>query len=169
MTAANTAIEPVEAGWNELTTLIEALPPDSLAVAGPDGWAIKDHLVHIAAWELSLLALFEGSDRAKEMGAPGLDDTDEINAAIWLAHKDLTPEHALEHSQKTHALLMRALERMTDEDLRRSYNHYQPNDPKELPAGDRPALDWVAGNTYEHYAEHIDWINQLVSDRSAAR
>jgi hypothetical protein len=33
----------------------------------------------------------------------------------------------------------------------------------------RPALDWVAGNTYDHYAEHIDWINQLVKNSSVAR
>ena len=33
---------------------------------------------------------------------------------------------------------------------------------------DRPVLDWVAGNTYEHYAEHISWINQLI-ESSAAR
>ena len=34
---------------------------------------------------------------------------------------------------------------------------------------DRPAVDWVAGNTWEHYAEHIAWINQLVRDSSASR
>jgi hypothetical protein len=28
---------------------------------------------------------------------------------------------------------------------------------------------WVGGNTYEHYAEHVDWINQLISESSAAR
>lgn len=169
MSSANSAIESVQAGWHELSTLIGSLPPDRLTVAGPDGWAVKDHLVHIAAWELSLVALLEGADRAKEMGAPGMNDTDEINAAVWLAHRDLTPEAALAHSQKTHARLVAVLERMSDADLQRSYNHFQPDDPKELPAGDRPALDWVAGNTYEHYAEHIAWISQLLSRASAAR
>jgi len=27
------------------------------------GWRVKDHLTHIAAWEQSLLALLEGRDR----------------------------------------------------------------------------------------------------------
>lgn len=169
MSAANSAIEPIEAGWNRLLALVESLPPDGLRLAGPGGWAVKDHLVHLAAWELSTVALLEGLDRATEMGVPGLDDTEEINAAVWRAHKDLTPEQALAESRHAHERLMALLGRMSDADLQRSYNHYQPKDPKEPPAGDRPALDWVAGNTYEHYAEHVDWINQLVSDRSAAR
>jgi len=29
-------------------------------------------------------------------------------------------------------------------------------------------MEWVAGDTYEHYAEHIGWINQLM-ESSAAR
>jgi hypothetical protein len=30
-------------------------------------------------------------------------------------------------------------------------------------------VNWVGGNTYEHYAEHIEWINQLLSESSASR
>lgn len=56
---------------------------------------------------------------------------------------------------------------MSDDDLRLPYNHYQPNEPRDA-NDNRPALDWVAGNTYDHYAEHIDWINQLM-DSSASR
>jgi len=56
---------------------------------------------------------------------------------------------------------------MSDADLRRSYNHYQPNDPRD-PGDDRPVADWVAGNTYEHYAEHIRYI-QEIRDSSASR
>src|SRR5207249_3693099 len=57
---------------------------------------------------------------------------------------------------------------MSDADLRRSYNHYQPNDPRD-PNDDRPVVEWVGGNTYEHYAEHIGWIDQLVRESRAER
>jgi hypothetical protein len=63
---------------------------------------------------------------------------------------------------------MRRLDAMTDADLRRSYNHYQPDDPRD-PGDDRPVVEWVAGNTYEHYAEHVGYIKEIVSDSSAAR
>ncbi len=169
MSSPNSFIELIEDGWARLDAAAGSLSQDQLSRTGSDGWAVKDHLIHVAAWELSLLALLEGANRAEAMGARGLEETDEINNAVWLAHRSLTPEHALRHFKGAHARLMAALERISDADLERSYNHYQPDDPKPSPAGERPVGDWVAGNTYEHYAEHVDWMNQLLSDSSAAR
>jgi hypothetical protein len=99
---------------------------------------------------------------------PDNDETDAINAAVWSLHHNKAPEEALAYFHQTHALLMKLLGTLSDDDLKLSYNHYQPNDPRD-PNDDRPAVDWVAGNTYDHYAEHIDWINQLLRDSSAAR
>ena len=43
-------------------------------------------------------------------------------------------------------------------------------DPQRFPwTKGQPLVDWVAGNTWEHYTEHLDWINQLIKDKSAAR
>ncbi len=167
MTAPNRVVEPIEKSWNELSSLVESLGPSGLTLSGPDGWAVKDHVVHIAAWEHSLLALLEGADRRSAMGVGhDVDETDSINAAVWSLHRDKAPEQALGYFRQTHALLMKLLNTMSDEDLERPYNHYQPNDPRD-PNDDRPAIDWVAGNTYEHYAEHIHWINQLIASRAA--
>jgi Protein of unknown function (DUF1706) len=161
MTEPNHEIEPIERGWSELSALVEALGPGDLQKTGGGEWAVKDHLVHVAAWELSLLALLDGHDRKKAMGVPNAsDETDDINEAVWLRHRHDTPEQVLAFSRDTHAALMRRLREMSDADLRRSYNHYQPNDPRD-PGDDRPVIDWVAGNTYEHYAEHIGWIKAI--------
>jgi hypothetical protein len=161
MTEPNQEIEPVERGWSELSALVESLAPGGLEKRGDGEWAVKDHLVHIAAWELSLLALLDGQDRKKAMGVPNAsDETDDINEAAWLLHRDESPEQVLTFSRDTHAALLRRLREMTDADLRRSYNHYQPNDPRD-PGDDRPVIDWVGGNTYEHYAEHIGWIKAI--------
>ena len=169
MSGPNAEIDPIEKGWQELSALIERLGPAALELRGHGQWAVKDHLVHIAAWELSLLGLLDGDDRRTAMGVPGVgEDTDSLNEAIWLAHRDETADQALAYSREAHARLMRRLATMTDSDLRRSYNHYQPNDPRD-PGDDRPVVDWVAGNTYEHYAEHIGYIDQIVKDSSAAR
>jgi hypothetical protein len=168
LTQTNSLIEPIEKSWRELNSLVDSLGPTGLTITGADGWAVKDHLIHIAAWEHSLLALLEGADRHQAMGVgPDVDETDAINAAVWAMHRNKTPEEALDYFHQTHELLLKLLRTMSDDDLQLPYNHYQPNEPRD--AGDnRPALDWVAGNTYDHYAEHIDWINQL-RDSSAAR
>jgi len=169
MSVANNVIAPIERGWDELNALIDSLGPDGLSVTGADGWAVKDHLVHIAAWELSLLGLLQGADRRSAMGVPGADEaTDAINAAVWALHSGKTPEQALAFFRETHGSLMRKLGTLSDADLQRPYNHYQPNDRRDA-SDNRPVVDWVAGNTWEHYAEHIGWINQLVKNSSALR
>ena len=168
MTPANSVVEPIEKSWTELGSIIDSLGPSGLSITGADGWAVKDHLIHIAAWEHSLIALLEGADRHHAMGVGSdVDETDAINAAVWAMHRNKTPEEALDYFHQTHALMLKLLRTMSDDDLRLPYNHYQPHEPRDA-ADNRPAVDWVAGNTYEHYAEHIDWINQL-RDSSAAR
>jgi hypothetical protein len=161
MTAANAEIEPIEKGWSELVALVDSLGNDGLERKGAGQWAVKDHLVHIAAWELSLLALLDGDDRRTAMGVPGAaEDTDSLNEAIWLAHRHESAEQALAFSRDSHERLMHRLSAMTDADLRRSYNHYQPDDPRD-PGDDRPVVEWVAGDTYEHYAEHRRYIKDI--------
>jgi hypothetical protein len=167
LTQTNSVIEPIEKSWRDLNSLIDSLGPTGLTITGADGWAVKDHLIHIAAWEHSLLALLEGADLHQALGVgPDVDETDAINAAVWAMHRDKTPEEALDYFHQTHELLLKLLRTISDDDLQLPYNHYQPNEPQD--EGDnRPALDWVASNTYDHYAQHIDWINQLRESRAA--
>ena len=170
MSEPNSVIAPIEKGWNELNALVDLLGDEGLLLTGDDGWAVKDHLAHVAAWEASLIGLLDGSDRADAMGIAASDDedTDSINAAIWSLHHGETPAQAVRYFRETHASVTRLVGELTDADLQLSYNHYQPSQPRD-PSDDRPVLEWVAGNTWEHYTEHLDWINQLIKDKSAAR
>lgn len=169
MTAENAALEPIEQGWRELNALIDSLGPSGLMLKGADGWAVKDHLAHIAAWEASLIALLDGADMAKAMGVTnGEGGIDALNDAIWKRNRDRDAEDAVRYFHQTHDALVRKLSTLSDADLQVSYNHYQPRDPRPA-SDDRPVLEWVAGDTWEHYAEHIAWIGQLVRDRSASR
>lgn len=166
--SANAEVEPVEKAWRELSALIDSLGTDGLERKGDGQWAVKDHLAHIAVWDLSLLALLDGADMRKAMGVSATAaDVDAINEEVWLAHRHDTAAQALAFSRDSHEKLMRRLGAMSDADLRRSYNHYQPNDPRD-PNDDRPVVEWVAGDTYDHYAEHMRYI-QDIKDSSASR
>jgi len=137
MTQIKPLLERIDSAWSGLSDLVAKLGPDGLMASAADGWAVKDHLVHVAAWEHSLLGLIKGQDRLA----------------------------ALKYFRDSHEQLSIALGELTDADLEKPYSHYQPSDPDDK----RPVLGWVAGNTYEHYAEHVDWINQLIKESSAAR
>lgn len=167
MTRANALLERIEASWNDLFERVTDLGPGGLMRAAPHGWAVKDHLAHLAAWERSLLGLISGRDRLAEMGlrVHVEHDTDAINAAVQKLHADETPEQVLKYFRESHSALMDALGKLSDADLDKPYSHFQPSDPDVT----RPVSDWVAGNTWEHYAEHIDWIDQLIKESSAAR
>jgi uncharacterized damage-inducible protein DinB len=165
--ALDPLIGRIEASWNDLLERVMKLGPGGLMLAAPDGWTVKDHLAHVATWEHSLIGLIEGRDRLPAMGVhePLGEDTDAINAAIQKLHAGETPEQALKYFRDSHASLMAVLEKLSEADLQKPYSHFQPADPDER----RPVVNWVAGNTYEHYAEHIGWIDQLVKESSAAR
>jgi hypothetical protein len=157
----------IEAGWKQLVELVKQVEDAAgLNKVGADGWTVKDHLAHLAAWEHSLLALLEGRDRSGAMGLDEpLEEIDSINEAIRTLHATDTADEALGYFRDSHAQLMAAIGKLDDADLEKPYSHYQANEPDEK----RPVVGWVAGNTYEHYAEHIDWINHLMSESSPAR
>jgi hypothetical protein len=163
----NAQLHRIETEWNELSKLVNQLQDaDGLTQVGTDGWTVKDHLAHVAAWEHSLLALVEGRDRSLAMGLQeSPQEIDAINEAVRKEHSTDTAEEALGYFRDAHAQLMSALGKLSDADLQKPYSHFQPGDPDEK----RPVIEWVAGNTYEHYAEHIDWINQILSESSATR
>ena len=157
----------IEASWTELVRLVNQVEEGGgLGRAGADGWTVKDHLAHIATWEHSLLALVEGHDREKALGLPeGVEGIDNVNEAIRKRHETDTPDEVLGYFRDSHVRLLAALGKLGDADLQKPYSHYQPSDPDEK----RPVAEWVAGDTYEHYAEHIRWINQLLIESNAAR
>jgi hypothetical protein len=94
-----------------------------------------------------------------------LEELDAINEAVRQLHENDTSDEALGYFRDSHAQLVAELGKLSDADLQKPYSHYQPRDPDEK----RPVVAWVGGNTYEHYAEHVGWINQLISESSAAR
>src|SRR5947199_10609402 len=103
------AFDRIESSWRPLDELAGRLDSDRLQTLVSDGWwTVKDHLIHLAAWEDSLLALLDSRDRAAAMGAPGLEEAgaDAINAAVHTQHRDDTPEEAVSRFRETHRRLL---------------------------------------------------------------
>ena len=89
----NAEMERIDAAWKQLSDLVAKLGPDGLVAKARDGWAVKDHLAHIGAWEHSLRGLVEGQDRLEAMGVhePVEENTDVVRLSLrqWQSLLDL--------------------------------------------------------------------------------
>src|SRR3954451_6416754 len=97
----------IDWNWPALNQTLSELPPDQQAtVRDPQGWSAKDHLVHITAWEHSLLALLQGRDRDEALGLNeaerNLTDIDAVNDVVYQRWKGRTLEDVLAAAQRSH-------------------------------------------------------------------
>ena len=119
--------------------------------------------MHLAAWESGIAALLRHEPRWQAMGVQDLvrrDDFDSINAKIRELHQRRTLQETRNYFDQTHLDLLAALNALSDADLRKSYSDYQPDEPRADSAS--PILNWIIGNTFGHYEEHIEWISAWV-------
>ncbi|MCL4302053.1 MAG: maleylpyruvate isomerase N-terminal domain-containing protein [Anaerolineae bacterium] len=127
------------------------------------GWAIKDHLAHLAAWERGIAALLQRRPRWPAMGldeaAISTYDEAGINDLIYQQHKDRSLAEVLADFHEAHRQMLAALDGLSDAELFKPYAYYTGE-----AAGDdmRPIIGWIIGNTYEHYAEHQAWIEAML-------
>jgi hypothetical protein len=151
--------ERIEHSWGELDGLATSLDGRSLETQVAAGWTVKDHLLHLSAWEESLLGLLDGRDRAAAMGLPGMGGAhvDTINAAVFEQHRADSPADALARFRQTHRQLLDRLGELSDQDLSRPYSDFQPGTDDSRPVG-----GWIVGNTFEHYDEHLAYIRQAL-------
>ena len=156
-------LERIQRTRAALERTIGQLSETQLAAPGAaSGWSVKDHLAHLAVWEVSLTALLQRRPRYAAMEvdeATYLRGADAINEVVYQRNKDRSLAEVLAAFRQAHDQLLDALGGLTDADLLKTYSHYQPDEPGE--DSGEPILKWVAGNTYEHYAEHHAWLQAL--------
>jgi hypothetical protein len=84
-------------------------------------------------------------------------DFDEINAVIQQRHKAMSLPEVMQTFSDFHQRVLEKIGTMTDEDLARPYNYFQPKSSQ-----DALVIQWIAGNTFEHYVDHKPWIAAIV-------
>ena len=114
------------------------------------GWAPKDNVAHLAAWERFMLRRYlqgQPPHEAMQIEEATLEhlEEDDINQILFERNRLRHVDDVLQELQQTHAALLGTLEQMTFIDLMRP----NPEDPQH-----GPLIIWVMGNTYQHYREH---------------
>jgi hypothetical protein len=156
----------MDAGLADFLAEIDRLSDSQLR--GPTdaaGWTVSDHISHLAVWAKGIAALLRSEDRWAAMGVampnPDSDeiDYDALNATIAAQHRDKSPAEARAFLIASHKELVHAVLALLDSALELPYDRFVA--PFTADTG-HPIAGYIAGNTYEHYAEHLPWIQAIV-------
>jgi hypothetical protein len=154
---AATALARFDHAWAGLEETVKALSERELTeIRDPAGWAAKDHLMHVAAWEQALLARLDGRPRHQALGidaaTDGSGDDDTINAAIFAATRHRPLAEVLDAIRGTHLTTRACLAALA------AGTAHAPTAGGFL--ADAPGYA-------DHYDQHHGWIRALVGRRAA--
>lgn len=124
-------------GWAAFEDVLSRVPEDRLTAPGVlRGWTVKEMLHHVTGWIRECIVYL---DRMRDGTFVDPEETDE-----WVNARNAT--FAEEARSLDVASVRSRLDAERDEILRRWH---------ELPEIDDVAVKWFAGETYEHYEEHL--------------
>ncbi len=165
VTTKSELLSAIDRDWLALQSALARMDEAQMAgVQDGEGWTVKDHLVHIAAWERSTVYFLQGKARHTGLGVDEATylagDDDVINAAVYRQTAGTRLPQAVEELQSVHRELLALLQGMSDEDLQQPYRHYLPDEPG---AGDGPAINLVYNSSANHYREHLAGMAGLLA------
>jgi len=126
--------------WSAFQARVSAIPPERLALRLGDGqWTRKQMLAHVVTWhDLTVERLGAFVESGEPQGIDG--ETDSINARAARAAEGRTSGEILLTLDESFRRLRRMVSRLTD---------------GQLWAHDGWAAAVIAGNSYDHYTEHL--------------
>ena len=138
---------------DELAALWAELSPEQMTrLPGPQPhWSVKDMIAHITWWEQSATNWVSRALMGEMLSRT--ETPDEINARIYRDNRDLRLDTVLEMFEASFAPLEQLLGRMTDEEI---------NDAEVCDIRGMPLLYFLVGNTFAHYADHVDDLRAYV-------
>lgn len=127
------------------------------------GWSIKDLLAHIASWQHRLLRWLDAAVHNEEPAISGpntIEEMDALNAQFYLENKSLPLDEVLKDLRTSYQHIMDIVQAMPEEDLM--------NPHRFAWSQGEPLWQSIAGDTYEHYREHIVQIQEWLASTNPA-
>jgi hypothetical protein len=149
-------LELVSAGRAEFEALIAQLSERQMVgIELRSGETVKDVLAHITAWESELLGWLEAAAQGQKASIPSFTDeyVNGFNERVHNDNRERTLAEVRGEFQQVHRDLWVALNALPD-----------ANDDPQWMLWRNGQAPWllIAGNTYEHYKDHIAPIEALI-------
>ena len=152
-------LSAIEHEWKELWRVLGRLTPEQMTTPDAGGWSPKDNLAHLAEWMKILMGYHMDRLPAHEvMGvSPEVTrgwDMDVINPVLFERNRGRSTDEVLGEAKRVYGALMLKLRSMPFEAVLRPRH---ADDPER-----QPVLNWILGDTTEHFAEHRATIEKLL-------
>jgi len=151
-TSIEAIIDRIESSYAGLVRLYRSVPVTKVEEAAlPNGWSVKDTLAHIAAWEWRCVSLLDASHHT-DAPFEAQPDVDAMNHQFYEERKEWGWEEVENDFREAHQALHEAIRRLPAQRLKDSF-----------------IQESIAGETWEHYAEHLpelqEWHKRVASNR----
>jgi len=149
----------IEREWSALMEEVGQLSPEQMLTPDEGGWSPKDNLAHLTEWMNILVDYY--LDHRPAHKVIGVDpevtadwDFELMNDIMFKRDRHQPVDHVLTELKSTYAKVHAKVESMTFDDLMKPRDE---NDP-----GKEPIINWVIGNTSDHFAEHRETIKKVL-------
>jgi hypothetical protein len=144
-------LNEIEREWSKLLVTIEKIPSDRMNEPDEGGWSPKDNIAHLTEWMKLQLGYHMDGRPAHEVAHLSPEDLqgwdfEHINQIFFERNRNRSVDDVVDELKLVYSEIVGRLESMPFEDL------LKPRWPDQPERG--PLLNWVLGNTSEHFAEH---------------
>jgi hypothetical protein len=145
----------IDREWARLNGLIRRMTPEQLTTGIDGGWSPKDHLAHVTAWERYLIGSVIGGRPSHETFGITKEqaeswDIDQENDFLMHQSAGKNLSQVMDEFHAVHEQAIAAVRGIDFADWAAR--------TIEWDGQHRPALNWIAGNCYDHYLEHWQWL-----------
>jgi hypothetical protein len=166
LSAKEKLLRDIHDGWIRLQAFLQGYSDQQLTTpTDAASWTAKDHIVHLALWEGSMIAVMDRKPRWEYMGISkavwatlATGSYDAVNDALQKKYRVLSLDEVRRELETRHQQFIERIENFPEDELHLPYNHFQPLASDET----YPLIDYFSGNSYDHYNEHIPWIGAII-------
>jgi len=113
-------------------------------------WTIKDLMAHLSNWESVCLERLGRIRRGEEIEIVPDDEVDKWNMSVYEKYRNQKLEIVQGEFEHIHSRLVNGIDDLPDELWNRNAEG---------------VIDWIADNTYAHYAEHLEKLTAALARR----